>query len=309
MFTIRPATPEDVTEIVQGWNRVLVHDPIDETRFRDVFLEDPNHQPNDTLVALNGGHIVGFLDCIARDTASGADGRGRPGEEEIAYLRGLYVLPEYEAEPILAPLLQRIEKAMRRRGKRRIQVVRYTGRYIFPGLDLRYPRLHRFLEAHGFHREALIDDMDFDLRQPFPTEYQRRTIQQARAYGAQVMDYEPSMLDDLREFAHRLQMPAWFSEGWEQAYRHMVVAYRQGELIGWANYHFTSDYGSFGPTAVLPEHRGHGIGTWILVETMRRVKERGYDRIWAHWTNAPFYLPNGWRICRQYAFLLKSLDG
>ena len=64
---VRPACPEDTSVLVEGWNRVLVQDPVDETRFMDVIFEVPNHEREDTLVALDGGQIVGFLDVIARD--------------------------------------------------------------------------------------------------------------------------------------------------------------------------------------------------------------------------------------------------
>lgn len=301
-ITIRPATPADVPMIVRGWNQALCHDTVDADRFREVMLGDPNHEPEGTLVAVNGKQILGLMDCIVGAPTEGAD------QPEAAHMRALYAHPESSANSILAPMLEQLEEWVCAQGCRKIEIVRYTGRYIFPGLDLRYSSLLGFLDEHGFERTSIIDDMDFDLSVAFPTEYQQRAIERAKGYGTTVVDYQPHMLDALREFVDGVQIPHWFREGWEEAYQNMVVAFKGDKLVGWASYSPQVEYMSFGPTAVLPEHRGQGIGTWILVETMLRAKQQGHSRIWAHWTNSPFYEPNGWRVCRQYAFLSKDLD-
>ncbi len=303
----RTLSPPDVSEVVQGWNRTLPYDTIDDVRFRDVILEDPNHEPEGTLVAVDDGRIVGFMDVITRDSVEGKDGRGSMEGKEHAYLRGLYALPEYPIAEVLTPLLAQTESYLREKGKRSIHVVKYTGRYFFPGLDARYERILRFLDSKGFERASMIDDMDVDLTNWTPNAYQQDAIRRAKAYGAHVVDYAPDMLDALRRFAEQAQIPHWFAPGWEEAYKTMIIAFRDEKIVGWANYSLLEEYGSFGPTAVLPEHRSHGIGTWILVETMLRVQRHGLPRIWAHWTNTPFYELSGWKVCRQYVFLTKQL--
>jgi GNAT superfamily N-acetyltransferase len=105
-------------------------------------------------------------------------------------------------------------------------------------------------------------------------------------------------------------MPDWFPPGWEARYRrerHTVVALRNAEMLGYADFHPGPERGSFGPTAVRPDERGRGIGSCLLAEAMRRMKELGTPRAWAYWANTPFYLKNGWRICRTYVAFRRPL--
>ena len=307
-IVIRSITPMDIAAIVRQWNEALCYDPLDERQFRRIIFEDPNYEPEGTLIALDGTTIAGFIAAIARDGVQGKDGRGRPEEAGDGYIRAIFAVEGYAPDSALAPLLDRAEGYLRGKGKKRIRIVQYTGRYFFPGIDTRYQTLIQFLEGAGFQRASTIDDMDADLTDYTPNPYQRNAIQRAQSYGVQVVDYMPSMLPALRRFVERIQIPQWFSEGWEAYYKHMVVAFLGGEIIGWANYSPGTEYGSFGPIAVLPEHRGHGIGTWLLVESMLRVQRHGLPRIWASWTNTPFYVPNGWKICRQYLVFEKDIS-
>lgn len=53
------------------------------------------------------------------------------------------------------------------------------------------------------------------------------------------------------------------------------VATRGGNLLGYACYNATSpDF--FGPTAVLPEERGNGIGRALLLRSLAALREQGY---------------------------------
>lgn len=53
------------------------------------------------------------------------------------------------------------------------------------------------------------------------------------------------------------------------------VATRGGKLLGYACYNATApDF--FGPTAVLPEERGKGIGRALLLRSLAALKEQGY---------------------------------
>lgn len=54
-----------------------------------------------------------------------------------------------------------------------------------------------------------------------------------------------------------------------------LIATQNQEIIGFACYETTSK-NYFGPTGVLPSHRGLGLGKILLIESLRLMKESGY---------------------------------
>ncbi|WP_020530570.1 GNAT family N-acetyltransferase [Flexithrix dorotheae] len=54
-----------------------------------------------------------------------------------------------------------------------------------------------------------------------------------------------------------------------------LIAIQNQEIIGFACYETTSK-NYFGPTGVLPTHRGLGLGKILLIESLRLMKESGY---------------------------------
>ena len=54
-----------------------------------------------------------------------------------------------------------------------------------------------------------------------------------------------------------------------------LLAVEAGEIIGFATYDATCK-NFFGPTGVLPEHRGRGIGKALLIATLHAQRAQGY---------------------------------
>lgn len=308
---IRPMEPDEVGEIVKAWNRMLVHDRLDEKTFRDMVLEDANYEKGSTLVATYEGNIVGFMCAVAREGVSGADNRGTPEDRDRGYLKAIFVIGEFQRRGIGSTLLQEGINYLRSKGKRCMRVVTYTGRYFFPGVDLRYEPALKFFESEGFTRKQIIDDVYIETIDPNITEFYNRARQKAEKIGVSVVDYEPSMLNAMRIFVQKLNMVWWFPEGWEEWYKsegNKVVAIIGDEIVGWASFGTANDIGWFGPTAVLEEMRHNGIGSWMLMESVLQMKNKGAKRVFASWANTPFYIANGWKIYRQYAVFEKSWD-
>lgn len=308
---IRKLKSSDVPELIDGWNRNLIHDPITEKQFRYIALEDPNVEADGNLVAADRGKIIGFISAVAREGVKGRDGRGRPEERDYGYIKAIFVEESRsDYEEIGTKLIEAAEGYLRSKGKKIVSLVLYTGRYFFPGIDLRYGRLLRLLEAAGYRRVATIDDLAVDLRSYSPTVYQLKARRRAERLGVRVEGYRPEMLDEMRLFVERLNMPCWFPEGWEREYvlkrENTVVALRDGGIVGWANFWPDGEQGWFGPIGVLEEYRGNGIGSWLLMESTLRMKEAGANIAIAGWAATGFYLKNGWRIYRRYAAFRKE---
>lgn len=309
-ITIRPMETSDVGTIVQGWNCSLVHNQVSAERFEDVIPNDPNHEKGASLVAIHDEKIIGFITAVAREGVLGADNKGRPQEKDRGYIRGIFVLEEFRRQGIGTKLLNETAKYLRSKGKSSIWITIYTGRYFFPGVDLRYEAGVKFFENSGFRRDHVINDLDLDLTDLRISEYQKDARRRMADFGAHVEDYDPSMLDRMKIFVEKANMTAWFPEGWENGFRksgNKVVAIKGEDIIGWASYSPRAGTAGFGPIAVLGETRGHGIGSCLLLECVLQMKDAGADRVTAGWANTPFYLPNGWEICRQYVVFEKGV--
>ena len=310
MFRIRPLERGDLPEVVEGWNRVLVYDRVDEERFKRVVLEDPNYEKELNLVALDDGRVVGFIAAVAREGVWGRDGRGRPEEAYDGYIKGFYLLNGYWESGVGERLLGEVFERLRSRGKRVVKVVEYTGRYFFPGIDVRCRRLLGFFDRNGFERVDKLDDMAADLVDFEPSEYQRRAVARIREMGVEITTYRPEMIGMMREFVEKLDMIQWFPKGWERDFgregRH-IVAVKDGEIVGWACYWPGKPIAGFGPIGVLKEYRGRGIGTSLLLEAMLRLKEYGASKVVAGWAATGFYLKSGWKIYRQYIVFKKEI--
>jgi len=308
---IRAMEPSDIPEVVRGWNLSLTHNQTDEARFERMILGDPNHEKGASLVAIHDGKIAGFISSIAREGVSGVDGRGRPYEKDNGYIKGMFVLEEFRRRGIGTKLLDGVKNYMRSKGKSVIRIVTYTGWYFFPGVDLRYEAALKFFDDEGFHQAHLINDVDLDLKNFQISDYQKEARRRMAEFGVHVEEYDPSMLAKMREFVHKVNMTAWFPEGWEKGFKkkgNKFAAFKDGEIVGWASYHPRTGTAGFGPIAVLEEMRGHGVGSCLMLECVLRMKDAGADSVIASWANTPFYLPNDWKICRQYSVLEKRIN-
>ena len=309
-ITIRSMEISDLPEVVRGWNHSLPHDQVDESRFEDVILDDPNHKKGAALVAVHDGKIIGFINSIVREGILGADNRGRQHEKDNGHIKGIFVLEQFRRQGIGAKLLTEAEKYIKSKGKKIIRVITYTGRYFFPGVDLRYKAALRLFENRGYQEDHIIDDVDLEVKDYQISDYQKDARRRMAEFEVHIEDYDPSMLDEMRKFVEKVNMTSWFPEGWEERFKekgNKVAAFKGEEIVGWASYHPGVGTAGFGPIAVLEEMRGNGIGSCLLLESVLRLKDAGADRVIASWANTPFYLPNGWNICRQYKVFEKEI--
>jgi len=244
---------------------------------------------------------------------------GGPHEKDDGFVKGLFVLDAYWEQGVGEKLLTQAEAYLVSKGKRAIKVTAYIGgRYFFNGIDLRYERLLALMTGCGYERLrdwgeiCTIDDVAVDLTDFEPTAYHIEARVRVAAIGVKITPYDPAMLDKMRIFAEKLLgYEHWFPAGWEDGFGtsgHHLVALKDDEIVGWADYRPDPQDGEFGPIGVLEAYRGNGIGTCLLVESMLRMKELGTPKVTAEWAETDFYLKNGWYICRQWAPFQKKLQ-
>ncbi len=256
--------------------------------------------------------MVGFATCVLRETVAGRDGTGQETERHLAYLKGMF----HRSESDGGRLLERAIDFARRKGKTVLRVVQYGGgRYFFPGIDLRYEAMLDWLRRMGFERTRILQDVSLDLRayRPGREPYQRRQWRRLRRAGIRVEAYRPELHEQARAFVAALGIPSWFGPQWEQKWAregNVVVAVAGRGVLGFSRYHphwLGPGIGGLGPIGTLQAERGKGVGSCMLDECMRRLKDAGCTTAIANWANTPFYLKNGWQVCREYAVLQKGI--
>jgi ribosomal protein S18 acetylase RimI-like enzyme len=309
----RPLKRSDTIQVVSGWCTCLPYDKITVAKFEDTIFEDPNYERQGNLVATKNDEIVGFVATVVREGIAGRDGAGRAHEEDFGYIKGLFTLKEHdETEEVKRKLLEQALDFMKSKDKRTARVVKYTGRYFFPGIDTRYEEELRFYRENGFEEIDTEEDVMIDLIAFQPTEYQRQARRRIREVGVVIKPYQSKFLEAMRRFAKRLDYPQWFPEGWESDFAKKgdtLVALLESEVVGWATFGYSRGTGDwyFGPIAVLEELRRKGIGTCLLLHSMQHMKKAGAPNVIAGWANVPFYTKNGWRVSRKYSIFQRSL--
>jgi GNAT superfamily N-acetyltransferase len=300
---LRPMTSEDVPRAVELWNASYPDDQVSQRRFERVVFGDRHYEEAGVLTAERDDRPVGFVCCVAPEPGSTWLGHS-------AVLKGICA-GTYGPGGVADELLSAAEGFARARGMDGLHVVEYAaGGYFFPGIPYAYEAQIAFFERNGYDRVGELHDVEVGLEDFAPTEWQAAAARRAAENGIEIVGYEPSMLGMLEELVAAIRMPQWFRDGWQEQYRskrHTFVAVQGDRMLGYANYAPGDERGSFGTTAVLPDMRGQGIGSCLLVASMLKMKELGTPKVWAHWANTPFYLKNGWHICRRYATFHKDL--
>ncbi|MGD8507142.1 MAG: GNAT family N-acetyltransferase [Candidatus Bathyarchaeota archaeon] len=310
---VRLLRRSDIAQVVSGWNKCLHYDRLTEEMFESTIFDDPNYEKEGNFVATRNDRIVGFVAAVAREGIAGRDGAGRAHERDFGYIKGLFVLKKYdEKEDTKRYVLERASKFLKSKGKKMARVVKYTGRYFFPGIDARYEEELRFYRENGFEEIDAEEDVTVDLNAFQPTEYQRKAGQQIEKLGIIIKPYQPGFLNEMRRFADKLSYPQWFPKGWESNFAkkgYTIVALLGTEVVGWATFgrSRTSKEWYFGPIAVLEEFGRRGIGSCLLLESMLRMKALGASNVTAGWANVPFYLKNDWIVSRRYVVFQKEI--
>ena len=305
--------PSDLHEIVRVWNEVLIHDTLDENKFRRLIFEDPDYEKEGNLVGIQENRIVAYLSAVVREEIKGKDGKGLPEHKYKGYIKCSFSLESYQDTE--QQLLHQVLKYIKNKKKKRVMVGEYTGEYFFPGIDERYVNELNFYRDQGFQEIDTNEDLVLDLKDYEPTEYQIGKLKHIGSLGIKIIPYDPKYLDSLRFLVKDLNYPHWFPKGWDINYGkkgNPIIAILNDQVLGWAEFYPSyyvpdSNMGSFGPIAVLKKFRKKGIGSCLLMEALLQMKKRKVPKVYAGWAETPFYLKNGWKIARKYIVFEKQL--
>lgn len=120
-----------------------------------------------------------------------------------------------------------------------------------------------------------MSDMLVNLLRVPPAE---PALEELRATGLVVRRAQPWELTQVREFVRDNFSQAWADEisaGFVRQPVTVFVALREGRPVGFAAYECTRR-NFFGPTGVIEEERGRGVGRALLLAALGGLRELGY---------------------------------
>jgi GNAT superfamily N-acetyltransferase len=273
-------------------NRCACFDWRDEDGFRETVLPPPGDGV--ALVADGAGRLVGFMGVAG------------------SAITGFFVADERRREGIASALLGAALRDPRCATHPAITVRSHNYWCFVPGVDKRYTGAIAFLESRGFARKGLNTDVSMGLEEAAALPRRRAG---RSAPGSRVVPYEPVLLDAMRVFVQRIDMPGWIWPDWEARYARggegvRCVALRGDEIVGWVDGRVSPNgTGGINYIAVLEDVRRQGIGSVLLREAVAGLATRGAKSFFAPYVPAPFYLANGWRVCREYVIMQRQRTG
>ncbi len=303
---------EYMNEIISGWDTSLFYDTITHERFTQEVLLDENFDPGLALVAVSGGHVVGFSLGIKRKypylTRGLEEGRG--------WISSFFIIPEYRRKGIGQKLLQKEEVLLKARGVKEITLCAYSPNYFTPGVDFKYPGGIPFFDVNGYVRGTDAVSMQRDLFTYTIPENTKKHLYELANKGTTFHMFTKQYMEKLLAFVDKE-----FGAGWV---RNILIALRKGEaedtiliatdkqdnIIGYCMRKIDGNDARFGPIGVDESLRSEGIGGVLIDIQMEEMKKRSIYYMYFLWTHGDamrFYERHGLKVYRTYQLYRKKI--
>jgi ribosomal protein S18 acetylase RimI-like enzyme len=296
--------PASLGDLGQLWRQVMPGDFPNAARFRDLALLNPSFSPDGLIMLWRGTRLVGFGYAIAERTSAG------PGPRR-GWLAGLGVAPDERRTGHGRRLLESCLRYLTETGCDVAHLGGNGERYLLPGCDAAaYPAFRELIRSAGFRSGGSTDGMACDLREFHPAGEDDDGVYTYQRPGDADL---PELLDVVAEFS-----PSW--SGLVRSYlgrdthpQNLWVARGPAKIVGFAGADlFPGCDGRFGPIGVLPQARGHGVGTRLLRLSLAEMTERGLRSAWFLWgpeaaAARGMYESAGFRVNRRFEFFSREL--
>ncbi|WP_371922490.1 GNAT family N-acetyltransferase [Sporosarcina sp. Marseille-Q4943] len=305
----------DEIGIVELWNEVLAHDPINEKRFLTQVLLDANFDPEGLIVAVDGERIVGAILAITRKLPM----MGTDLEPDTGWITFFMVHPDFERRGIGHGLLVRASDYIRKQGAKKVFFSSYAPNYFLPGIDeAAYPSGFDFLLKEGFRRAYSPVAMHRTLTDYVYPEAVKAVKADREREGYIFEAVQDGDLPAVIRFANTVFNPDWgraIREGLLQGLdpSQILIAKKDGNIVGFAMYGgYKGIRERFGPFGVDTSEQGKGLGKVLLHEALHSMKKRTIQGAWFLWTSEKssaghLYLKNGFKTYRTFHVMVKEL--
>lgn len=266
-MNIRQLTDSDLDVVLALWNRSARLDPLTPELFEEKVFDDPDFQPEWTLVVEDSNRVVGFAMGLARNFP----------DDKVGFVKFLAVDPALQRRGIGTQLLQRLESALWHAGVSHIRVLDSNPNYLLPGLDPRYTEAVIFFEHHGYKRFAETMNLEVDLSaRDFNTTVME---EQLRAKGIEIRRAIMGDREDLMRLLERY-WKAWIPEVDRTLLNYPIslhVAVHQNRIVGFSAHDGNNfNTGWFGPMGTDPGLQGKGVGGVLLLRCLKDIKDQGH---------------------------------
>lgn len=298
-MNVRTLETDDAEELRALWSSAAHFDPLSPELLQEKVWDDPDFDPELTLVGVIDGRIA---------AAGMAVGRAR--DEATCCLKMFGVADGFRRRGYGTALLRHLESRLAERGFDAVRVGESSPNYLTPGVDVRYTHAISFFEARGFARIGQTYNMSVDLtRAAYDTQ---QGVDDLAARGVDIRRAEKSDHPALDRFLKK-HWPAWRKEV-GMAFRNdpvsLHLARMDGKIVAFSAYDCNNVGTSwFGPMGTAEASRGKGLGTVLLWACLDDLRDQGHERAIIPWVGpVDFYVhAASARISRVFFRYEKSL--
>lgn len=310
---IRPYRGTDEAELLRVWHQSMTHDRLAVDSFRTKVLLDANFRPENMPVAMEDGHIVGFVLALTRRVPLFLQGL----EPEKSWITAFGVHPDYRRRGIGRALFEHVLGRFKAEGRTSIEISPYVPNYFTPGVDTAaYVGAIAFLQnALGFQVDTTAISMGLNLTGfQIPLEIVELERKRAQEDDLMIRPVSAADLPDLMPFIAEHFGWDWFRHLQEYLLEYFgdssqigfMIARLKGEIVGFC----PQRRERFGPFGVHPNVRNLGIGRILLFRCLAEMSSRQVYFSYFMWTEenaARLYTLAGYKPRREFAILSKKL--
>ncbi len=293
------------TELIELWNRCMIHDQISISKFRKQVLYDENFENSLCLLAVEDEQLVGFILGMKRKFPYLERGL----EPDRGWINLMFVKKEYRRQGIARTMVQEIERRLKTLGVKRMTLAAYSPNYFFPGIDVEgYPEAIHFFEQMGYCGIEDSFSMNKDLHDYHMPEEILAKKKEAEERGFWFGSFREEDALEILELAKEE-----FGGGWK---RNLLMAMRageaedvvtvvkyQGKIVGFAMRKIDGNPMRFGPIGVSREMRNAGVGGILFEVKQQEMCSKGIYHLFFVSTDIPgrrFYEHHGVHVFRTY---------
>ncbi len=320
---LRCYVPSDEAGLLRLWNTAgvnLGYAPLTGPEFSLLLTGHREFSPEFTFVLEEAGEPVGFINGCAGDHIAGG--------ECVGYISCLILSEEADNEENTALLLEALEAAFRKAGRKASTVSYFnpirlpwvmpgTGGHQHnnvPGVAVDLP-LHGRMLALGYRETDREIGLHYDLANHTTPAWVEEKAAKMAAKGYTVARYDASVHTGLDEMVAALNNTMWSAEipAAGRAGMDLLVGLKGNVCAGFTGpcYPEETGRGYLAGVAGAPQYEGNGLGTLLFYRLLQREKEVGakYMSIFTGIDNhARFiYFNAGFQIVRTFGLMYKEL--
>lgn len=265
-------------------NLSLHEDTVTDGSLRRITFEDPNYSSKYSLVALENGEVAGFVLGVRRlkEPAEVVE-----AQRELAWVKLFAVREDCRRRGIATALFNELENRLRDDGVKRIRISDYPFWYLFSGVDLKYEDAIDFLSRRGFRKAGETVDYEIDLLKFHVPKRVLRINTGPLVIRRAGQEYRETVFKWIKtEFSVFWAYEA--DASFKYANPKLWLAEENNKIIGFSVYG-TLEPHWFGPIGVSNEARSRGIGSILLFNCLRSLREEGQRHAVVPWTNHLFF--------------------